>query len=122
MLLHENLGGEAGTVVLTGGADDTVEEDGVDGETPLRWKRVLQNWIPSCARGPRTLGSTWPIMRSTERELNGGRQKSATGSGVGVRRVKLEQQNLVEKHCDPLVKLRAEGIKERVARAPTNRQ
>jgi hypothetical protein len=61
-------------------------------------------------------------MRSTERELNGGRQKSATGSGVGVRRVKLEQQNLVEKHCDPLAKLRAEGIKERVARAPTNRQ
>jgi hypothetical protein len=66
MLLHENLGGEAGTVVLTGGADGTVEEDGVDWETPLRWKRVLQNWLPSCTRGPRTLGSTWPTTRSTE--------------------------------------------------------
>jgi hypothetical protein len=28
--LQENLGGEAGTVVLTGGADDAVEEDSVN--------------------------------------------------------------------------------------------
>jgi hypothetical protein len=41
-------------------------------------------------------------------------------SGVGVRRVKLEQQNLEEKHREPLAKLRAEGIKERVVRAPAN--
>jgi hypothetical protein len=42
-------------------------------------------------------------------------------SGVGVERVKLELQNLVEKHREPLAKLKAEGIKERVARAPANR-
>jgi hypothetical protein len=44
------------------------------------------------------------------------------GSGVGVRRVKLKLQNLVEKHRDPLAKLRAEGIKERMARALANRR
>jgi hypothetical protein len=44
------------------------------------------------------------------------------GSGVGVRTVKLEQPDLVEKHCDPLAKLREEGIEERVARALTNWQ
>jgi hypothetical protein len=51
---------------LTGGADGAVEEDVVDGETPLQWKKVFQNWLPSCARGPRTLGTTWPVMRSME--------------------------------------------------------
>jgi hypothetical protein len=35
MPLQENLGGEAGTMVLIGGVDDAVEEDGVDGETLL---------------------------------------------------------------------------------------
>jgi hypothetical protein len=35
MPLQENLGGEAGTMVLIGGADNAVEEDGVDGETLL---------------------------------------------------------------------------------------
>jgi hypothetical protein len=53
-------------VVLTGGADNAVEEDGVDGETPLQWMKVLLNWLPSCARGPRTLGTTWSAMRSME--------------------------------------------------------
>jgi hypothetical protein len=44
VLLQENLGGEAGKVVLTGGADGAVEEDGADrnslqgfGETSLGW-------------------------------------------------------------------------------------
>jgi hypothetical protein len=44
MPLQENLGGEAGKVVLTGGADGVGEEDGVDGnsmqgfcETSLGW-------------------------------------------------------------------------------------
>jgi hypothetical protein len=44
MLLQENLGGEAGKVVLTGGADGAVEEDGADrnslqgfGKTSLGW-------------------------------------------------------------------------------------
>jgi hypothetical protein len=46
----KNLGGEAGTVVLTGGAGGAVEEDGVDRETPLQWKKVLQNRLPSCTR------------------------------------------------------------------------
>jgi hypothetical protein len=52
--------------VLTRGADGTVEEDDVDRETPLQWKKVRQNWLPSCARGPRTLGTTWPMTRSME--------------------------------------------------------
>jgi hypothetical protein len=43
------------------------------------------------------------------------------GSDLGVGKVKLELQNLVDKHCEPLVKLRAEGVKERVDRAPANR-
>jgi hypothetical protein len=46
-------------------------------------------------------------MRSTEEGAHGGRQKSVIGSGVGVRRVKLELQNLVEKHREPLAKLGA---------------
>jgi hypothetical protein len=53
-------------VVLTGGADCVVEEDSVNGETPLQWKKVLQNRLPSCSRDPRTLGTTWPEIRSTE--------------------------------------------------------
>jgi hypothetical protein len=44
-----------------------------------------------------------------------------TGFGVGVGRVKLELQNLVEKHREPFAKFRVEGIKEQVARAPVNR-
>jgi hypothetical protein len=43
------------------------------------------------------------------------------GSDLGVGKVKLELQNLVDKHYEPLVKLRAEGVKERVDRAPANR-
>jgi hypothetical protein len=43
MPLHENLGGEAGKVVLTGGVDGVREDDDVDGESPLLWKKVLQN-------------------------------------------------------------------------------
>jgi hypothetical protein len=43
MPLHENLGGEAGKVVLTGGVDGVREDDDVDEETPLLWKKVLQN-------------------------------------------------------------------------------
>jgi hypothetical protein len=42
-----------------------VEEDGVDGETSLQWKRVLLNCPPNCARGPRILGTTWLAMRRT---------------------------------------------------------
>jgi hypothetical protein len=63
---YGNLGGEAREGVLTGGVDSTVEEDDFDGETSLQWKKVLQNWLPSCARGPRTLGITWPATRSME--------------------------------------------------------
>jgi hypothetical protein len=70
MLLQENLGGEAGKVVLTGEAVDAAEEDDVDGETLLQWKKVLQNWLPSCTRGPRTLGTTWPVMRSMTEGTN----------------------------------------------------
>jgi hypothetical protein len=106
MPLYDDLGGEAGKGMLTGEADDTVEEDDTDRETSLQWRKVLQNWFPSCARGPRTLGTTW----------------SATGSGVGVRRVELELQNLVQKHHEPLAKLGVEGIKERVARTLANRR
>jgi hypothetical protein len=58
-------------------------------------------------------------MRSKE---EGAHRQSVTGSGVGVEKVKLKLQNLVEKHREPLAKLGAEGIKERVARAPTNRR
>jgi hypothetical protein len=66
MLNYDDLGGEAKKEVLTGGADDAEEEDGDDRETSLQWKKVLQNQLPSCARGPSTLGTTWPAMRSTE--------------------------------------------------------
>jgi hypothetical protein len=66
MPLYDDLGGEARKGVLIGGADDMVEEDNVDRETSLRWKKVLQNRPPSCARGPRTLVTTWLAMRSTE--------------------------------------------------------
>jgi hypothetical protein len=55
-------------------------------------------------------------------ELTGGRQKSATGSGVVVGGVDLELQNRGQKRREPLAKLGAEGIKEWVARTPTNRQ
>jgi hypothetical protein len=64
-----------------------------------------------------TLGTTWPVMKSKE---EGAHRLSVTRSGVGVGRVKLELQNLVEKHHEPLAKLRAEGIKGRVARALAN--
>jgi hypothetical protein len=43
------------------------------------------------------------------------------GFSVGVRKVKLELQNLVEKHRVPLAKLIVEGVKEWVARALANR-
>jgi hypothetical protein len=66
MPLYDDLGEEAGKGVLTGGLDDAVEEDNVDGETSLQWKKVLQDQPHSCAKGPRTLGTTWPAMRSTE--------------------------------------------------------
>jgi hypothetical protein len=47
MLQQENLGGEARMAVLTGEAVGAAEEDDVDGETSLRWKKVLQNRLPS---------------------------------------------------------------------------
>jgi hypothetical protein len=47
---QENLGGEARKVMLTEEAVGAVEEDGVDGETSLKWKKVLQNQLPSCTR------------------------------------------------------------------------
>jgi hypothetical protein len=43
MPLYDDLGGEARKGVLIGGANDMVEEDNVDRETSLRWKKVLQN-------------------------------------------------------------------------------
>jgi hypothetical protein len=52
--------------MLTGEAVSAAEEDGSDEETLLRWKKVLQNRLPSCTRGPRTLGTTWPATRSME--------------------------------------------------------
>jgi hypothetical protein len=67
------------------------------------------------------LDTTWPVTRSKEEDFTSGRQKSATGYGVVVGRVKLVLQNLVEKHREPVVMLRAEGIKELVARALANR-
>jgi hypothetical protein len=117
---YGNLGGEAREGVLTGGVDSTVEEDDFDGETSLQWKKVLQNWLPSCARGPRTLGITWPATRSMEEELIGGWRKSVTGSAVGVKGVELELQNQVQKHHEPMAKLGAEGIKEWEARTLAN--
>jgi hypothetical protein len=44
------------------------------------------------------------------------------GSGIGVTGVELELQNQVQKHREPLVKLRAEGIEEWVARTLANRR
>jgi hypothetical protein len=35
-------------------------------ETTLKWKKVLLARLPSCTRGPRTLGSALPATRSTE--------------------------------------------------------
>jgi hypothetical protein len=66
MPLQENLREEAGKVVLTGEAVDTTKEDDVNMETSMQWKKVLQNWLPSCTRGPRTLGTTWLATRSME--------------------------------------------------------
>jgi hypothetical protein len=66
MLLQENHGGEVEKVVLTGEAVGAMEEDDVDGETSLQWKKVLQNHLLSSTRGPRTLGTTWPVTRSME--------------------------------------------------------
>jgi hypothetical protein len=69
------------------------------------------------------LGHSAPLGRLQEarrRELTGNRWKLATGSGVGVGRVKLKLQNQVEKHHEPLAKLRAEGIKEQVTGALAN--
>jgi hypothetical protein len=68
------------------------------GETPLQWKKVFQNWLPSCVGGPMTLGTTWPVMKSKE---EGAHRLSVTRSGVGVGRVKLELQNLVENTMSP---------------------
>jgi hypothetical protein len=81
MPLHKNLGGEAGKVVLTIGVVSAGEDDGVDGETPLLRKKVLQNRLPSCTRGPGTLGTTWPATRSME---EGAHRRSAEVSG-GIR-------------------------------------
>jgi hypothetical protein len=53
-------------VVLIGEAVSATEEDSVDRETSLQWKKVLQNWLPSCTRGPRTLGTTCPVIGSME--------------------------------------------------------
>jgi hypothetical protein len=58
MPLYDDLGGEAEKGVLIGGANGAVKEDNVDGVTSLQWKKVLQNWLHSCARGHRTLGTT----------------------------------------------------------------
>jgi hypothetical protein len=43
MPLYDDLGGEGSNGVLTRGADGMVEEDGVNRETLLQWKMVLQN-------------------------------------------------------------------------------
>jgi hypothetical protein len=64
-------------VVLTRGADGMVEEDGVDG------KKVLQNRLPSCARGPRKLGTTWSAMRSIEEGAH--RRSVEVGDGIRCR-------------------------------------
>jgi hypothetical protein len=68
-------------VVLTIGVVGAGEDDGVDGETPLLRKKVLQNRLPSCTRGPGTLGTTWPVTRSME---EGAHRRSAEVSG-GIR-------------------------------------
>jgi hypothetical protein len=73
MPLQENLGGEARKVMLTREAVSAAEEDDVDGETSLQWKKLLQTRLPGCTRGPRSLGMTWPVMRSME---EGARQQS----------------------------------------------
>jgi hypothetical protein len=44
------------------------------------------------------------------------------GSRVGLGRVKLEVENLVEKYREPLAKLGAKGIQEWVATAPANQR
>jgi hypothetical protein len=81
MLLQENLGGEAGKVVLTREAVGTVEEDCKDGKTSLQWKKVLQNRLPRCTRGPWTLGTTWMAMRSMEK----GADQWSTEVSAGIR-------------------------------------
>jgi hypothetical protein len=82
-LLHENLGGEAETVVLTGGANDAVEEDDINGETSLQWKKVLQNCLPSRARRPKTLITTWLVTRSME--VGAHRRSVEVGDGIWCR-------------------------------------
>jgi hypothetical protein len=82
MLLQENLGWEVGKVVLTREVVGVMEQDNVDGETSLQWKKVLQNRLPSCTRGPRTLGTTWLMTRSMEE----GAQRWSVEVGDGIRR------------------------------------
>jgi hypothetical protein len=43
--LQENLGGEAGTVVLTGGADSAVEEDSADGDSLQDFGETSLGWF-----------------------------------------------------------------------------
>jgi hypothetical protein len=92
-----------------------VEEDGVDEETSLQLKKVLQNWLPSYARRHRTLGTTWPMTRSTEEGAH--RRPVEVGDGIRCRGRNGEARATKPsgKHRDPLVKLRAKGIKEWVA-------
>jgi hypothetical protein len=67
-------------VVHSGAVDGAVEEDNVNGETLLQWKKVIHNQLPSCARGPWTLGTTWLVTRSTEEGAH--RPSAEVGDGI----------------------------------------
>jgi hypothetical protein len=54
------------------------------------------------------------------RELTGDQQRAAMRCGVAVGGVGLELQNQVQKQCEPLAKLEAEGNEERPVRALAN--
>jgi hypothetical protein len=66
MLLYEDLGGEAEKGVLSGEADDAVEEDDVDGETCKALAKRPLDGPSSCTRTRRTLGDTLRAMRTLE--------------------------------------------------------
>jgi hypothetical protein len=70
-------------VVLTGGANGAVEEDDINGETSLQWKKVLQNCLPSRARRPKTLITTWLVTRSME--VGAHRRSVEVGDGIWCR-------------------------------------
>jgi hypothetical protein len=63
------------------------------GKAVLKWKKMLLDWLPSCARAPRTLGTTWSATRSTKegahrRSVDFGDEIQRRGRGSGARAAK----------------------------------